>query len=128
VRRPGEAWQYKVKLSEEQIKISNPGIQQVRRYISQGEFIADVIYDAETGLAGECIMVDPLDATLRKRIPTDTEFEDLLVPVIREGKVVYQSPGLPEIRARTQAQLAKFQTGIKRFVNPHRYAVGLESG
>ena len=34
IRKPGEAWQYKVKLSEQVIKTSIPGILQVRRYSS----------------------------------------------------------------------------------------------
>ncbi len=34
-------WQYKVKLSEQTIKISTPGIQQVRRYIRNGEYLSE---------------------------------------------------------------------------------------
>jgi nicotinate phosphoribosyltransferase len=32
------------------------------------------------------------------------------------------------MRARTEAQLATFHAGVKRFVNPHAYPVGLERG
>src|SRR5208337_3150553 len=47
VRSPGEAWQYKVKLSEQTAKVSTPGILQVRRYYSEGDGapLADAIID-----------------------------------------------------------------------------------
>ncbi len=50
------------------------------------------------------------------------------MPVFRGGERVYDPPGLPEIRTRVREQLAGFHEGIKRFVNPHRYPVGLELG
>ena len=30
------------------------------------------------------------------------------------------------VRARTKAQLARLHAGVKRFVNPHQFPVGLE--
>ena len=47
IRDPGGAWQYKVKLSEQAVKISNPGILQVRRYYEDGQAIGDMIFDEE---------------------------------------------------------------------------------
>jgi nicotinate phosphoribosyltransferase len=73
-------------------------------------------------------MVDPLDMTRRKAIPPDATGEDLLVPVFHQGKRVYDPPGLEAIRRRVTEQLAHFHGGVKRFVNPHRYPVGLEQG
>ncbi len=121
-------WQYKVKLSEQVAKISNPGIHQVRRFRSETEFIADGIYDVECGAPANFTVVDPLDPTRRKHLPPGTAFEDLLIPVFKQGRQVYQSPPLAEIRQRTQTQLARFHPGVKRFVNPHQYPVGLELG
>ena len=67
-----------------------------------------------------------MDMTRRKNIPANTTFEDLLVPIFRDGKCVYQKPSINEIKARTKQQLSHFYTGVKRFVNPHSYPVGLE--
>jgi nicotinate phosphoribosyltransferase len=128
VRRPGEPWNYKLKLSEQAVKTSTPGILQVRRFCAGGQFLADAIYDAECGPPAEFTMVDPLDATRRKRIPADTAYEDLLAPVFRAGRLVYQAPALAEVRERAQQQLARFHAGVKRFTNPHQYPVGLELG
>jgi nicotinate phosphoribosyltransferase len=48
------------------------------------------------------------------------------VPVFRGGRRVYDPPPLAEVRARTGAQLARFHAGVKRFMNPHEFPVGLE--
>jgi nicotinate phosphoribosyltransferase len=39
---------------------------------------------------------------------------------------VYKLPSVHDTRNRLQEQLAHFYKGIKRFVNPHTYPVGLE--
>jgi nicotinate phosphoribosyltransferase len=126
VRRPGEAWRPKVKLSEQRIKTSVPGVLQVRRYRSGAEAVADLIYDVETPPQGPVTMVDPLDSTRRRSIPDDTSSEDLLVPIYRAGRRVYDPPPLASVRQRVSSELSRFHAGVKRFVNPHRYPVGLE--
>jgi nicotinate phosphoribosyltransferase len=128
IRRADGGWDQKVKLSEQAIKVSNPGVQQVRRFSENKEFIGDAIYDSETGAPERFTIVDPMDPTRRKHIGDDALGEDLLVPVFSKGKSVYTTPSLLEIRNRVQTQLAKFHSGIKRFVSPHQYPVGLEIG
>jgi nicotinate phosphoribosyltransferase len=121
-------WEYKVKLSEQAIKITTPGIQQVRRFATDGLFLADMIFDEELGAPAAPTIVDPADLTRRKEIPTETPWEDLLVPVFRGGKKVFDPPPLGEVRRRGIEQLGRLHAGIKRFVNPHQYPVGLELG
>ncbi len=128
IRGPGEAWQYKVKLSEQAVKATNPGILQVRRYLHEGRAIADMIYDREMMIGDGLTMVDPLDVTRRKTLPPGVPCEELLVPIFRQGEQVYDAPALDAIRLRLQEQLAAFHDGVKRFLNPHRYPVGLELG
>jgi len=125
---PGAPWVRKVKVSEQAAKINIPGLLQVRRVEdAAGRAQADVIYDELMGLPARAVMVDPLDPTRRREVP-EGRGEDLLVPVFRGGRQVYRPPPLDQVRARTLAQLAKFHGGVKRFVNPHRFPVGLERG
>ena len=127
VRETPEApWKYKVKLSEQAVKITNPGIQQVRRFSDDGLFLADMIYDEELGTPAAPTIVDPTDMTRRKEIPQGAPWEDLLVPVFRAGRRVYDPPPLDEVRQRGLEQLGRLHPGIKRFANPHQYPVGLE--
>jgi nicotinate phosphoribosyltransferase len=125
VRERGGPWRPRIKLSDQTAKISVPGILQVRRFLLDGEAAGDLIYDVEDGVSSQTL-VDPLDITRRKTLPPGTPWEELLVPVWRGGAPVYQSPALPELRARTQAQLGLLHPGIKRFVHPHTYPVGLD--
>jgi nicotinate phosphoribosyltransferase len=128
MRRRDGSWERKIKLSEQAAKTTTPGIQQVRRFRSEKEFVADAIFDIECGVREACIIVDPLDVTRRRQLPAGTLYEDLLVPVFRGGKLAGASPALVEIRARARQQLAMCHPGIKRFVHPHPYPVGLELG
>ncbi|MGA2034697.1 MAG: nicotinate phosphoribosyltransferase [Thermoguttaceae bacterium] len=128
LRDPHGAWQYKVKISEQAIKVSNPGILQVRRFCESGEAIGDLIFDEQFPVHGDWTMVDPLDATRRKTIPAGTAGEELLAPVVRQGRCLDGRPSLEESRTRLQGQLGLFHAGIKRFANPHGYPVGLELG
>jgi nicotinate phosphoribosyltransferase len=128
IRDNHNRWNYKVKLSEQTAKISTPGIHQVRRFRANTRYIADAIYDVKLGAPKSLTIVDPLDLTRRKHIDTKASFEDLLVPVFRGGKLVYQVPPLAEVRQRTRGQLASFHSGVKRLMNPHLYPVGLELG
>jgi nicotinate phosphoribosyltransferase len=122
-----------VKLSEQVVKITTPGLLQVRRFRygfdEGGEFMADMIWDELLGpLPDEPTIVDPKDMTRRREIAAGTPFHELLVPVFRQGRRVYDPPSLHDVRAHTLDQLNHFHLGIKRFVNPHQYPVGLELG
>jgi nicotinate phosphoribosyltransferase len=125
---PEVPWQRRIKLSEQSIKISNPGIQQVRRFSMNGHYLADMIYDCEPGEPASRQIIDPADATRRKRLPAGAEEEDLLQPVFRAGKLSAELPTLHDARQRATNGLAALPVGAKRFLNPHSYPVGLEAG
>jgi nicotinate phosphoribosyltransferase len=126
IRDLGGEWKYKLKLSEQMLKVSNPGILQVKRFYSNQENVADVIYDIHMPWEGDCLSVDPLDPTHVRMIGKGVPSKDLLEPIFRQGECVYQRPSLQQIRQHTQHELRSFPIGIKRFLNPHVYTVGME--
>ncbi|MBI4408736.1 MAG: nicotinate phosphoribosyltransferase [Gemmatimonadetes bacterium] len=128
VRPRGGKWEHRIKVSEQAAKITTPGVLQVRRYFAGGEFIGDMIYDEEYPPPADAVMADPLDMTRRKHFPSGSPYEELLVPVYRGGKRVYDPPPLEQVRRYAQEELSRFHGGIKRLVNPHIYPVGLELG
>lgn len=119
-------WEDKIKISEQTVKVSNPGIQQVRRFYQQGEAMADMIYDERTPMDQQVTILDPMDATRRKTVAQNQAFRDLLTPVFRQGQLVAKRPPIEEIRQHVQAELQTIHRSIKRFHNPHSYPVGLE--
>jgi nicotinate phosphoribosyltransferase len=125
VREPGGAWQHKVKLSEQPAKISTPGLQQVRRFRQDGVFLGDMIHDLDGPPERGRVIVDRTDLTRRKHLSEGADYEDLLVPIFRAGRLVYEVPPITAIRTRAQTQLAGFHEGHKRVLNPHEYPVGL---
>jgi nicotinate phosphoribosyltransferase len=127
VRRSREApWEPRLKLSEAIEKTTIPGVLQVRRFAVGAEFLADAIFEEGLGIPAPCVIVDPVDPTRRRELPADAATEDLLVPVFRRGRRVYDPPPLAEARARAKDQLSRLHAGVKRFLNPHRFPVGLE--
>src|SRR3954471_19986094 len=67
IRERGGPWTRRIKLSEQSAKISVPGILQVRRFVAEGEFARDLIYDTEDGPPSRTL-VDMLDVTRRKTV------------------------------------------------------------
>lgn len=126
IRDPGKEWTYKLKLSEQMVKISNPGILQIKRYTGHEGYVMDAIYDSSIGIDNNGSIIDPFDATRQKSINKNWTSHDLLVPIFREGKCIYDLPSLQDIRATTQRELAHFHSSIKRFIHPHEYIVGME--
>lgn len=107
-------WVPKVKLSEQEIKTSNPGIQQVRRYQRGDQMVGDIIYSELTG--------PPSDGSMGR----EARSHDLLVPVVRHGKRVHPGEPLDRIRSRVQTGLKGLPGPTKRIDQPKPYPVRLE--
>ena len=126
IRDKGGEWKDKLKLSEQMVKISNPGLLQVKRFMHGEGYQADCLYDIRRPLTNEPVIVDPFDPTRQKQMPSYMQGIDLLEPIIRNGKRVYDFPSLKSIRDKTEKELKRFHSAIKRFINPHQYVVGMD--
>lgn len=127
IRRPGEEWSPRLKLSEQSMKVTTPGVLGLRRYRrDDGSLAGDMIYDALEPPGDDATMIDPSDPTRRKTFGPRHSSEELLVPVFREGRSVYPPVGIERIRTRTLDGLAGLDSSMKRFLNPHTYPVGYE--
>jgi nicotinate phosphoribosyltransferase len=118
-------WRDVIKLSEQPIKISNPGILQVKRLRRAGELVGDVIYCTEQGYAGPTLF-DIEDPTRPSLSPPHDSAEDLLVRYLEHGQVVREPEDLATARARAAADLAQLSPRTRRFLNPQPYPVGLD--
>ncbi len=128
VKQADGTWDPKVKVSSQSMKINIPGFHNVKRYLSRGKAVADMIYlESEEIDPKSVVIIDPVDATRRKRLmPIYYQEEVLLKHIFQNGKLVYTIPSLTEIRDRAGNQLESLDKTHKRLVNPHLYPVGLE--
>lgn len=118
----------KIKISENNIKITNPSYKKVWRLFdnSSGKAIADVIT-----LADEIIddskpytIFDP-EQTYKKTTLTDFTAKQLQVQIFEKGKCIYNSPDVETIKSYCREQLETIWDEVKRFENPHEYYVDL---
>ena len=100
----------------------------LKRFATANGFVGDMIYDERLGIDPRKTFVDPGDPTRQKQWPKNAEPHDLLVPVMREGQIAGETEALAAIRARATDQVAKLHPGIRRFMNPHEYPVGIDIG
>lgn len=115
-------WEYKIKLSEDPGKISNPGIYQVRRYFLHDTPVMDLMYDVEMGISKKVQKVSLQPPFIPTEIAHHTSYRDLLIPIFKQGKLVYGTESLDLIRERS---LKNVKDLLK--VYPHTmYPLGLE--
>jgi len=127
IQGPEGTWEPRIKVSEQTVKATTPGLLGARRYMLAGVPVGDMVYDVRTPPSPQAIMIDPADPTRRKSFSHETEPIDLLTPVMRAGVVVYDMPELTAIRDRAAQAVASLDAGHLRFLNPHSYPVGLAS-
>lgn len=124
-------WVNKVKLSEQAIKVSNPGLLKVRRFYKEIDgkkvCVGDVLYDERDGLGTLIEAIDPVDFTKRVQINTD-EFtsSELLSTFYKNGQKTAWCPDVSFSRTFCEGSFENFPSSMKRFDNPSPYFVGLE--
>ncbi len=117
-------WEYKIKLSEQKIKISNPGVLNVRRSRDEnGMLNGDVIWN-ELGSQpkGEFVTF----AGQQKQWQP-VEEEDLLKPIYKQGKLVYDIPPLENVRSLCLRELSQLGEEYQSLDSPAFYPLGLET-
>jgi nicotinate phosphoribosyltransferase len=134
----------RLKLSDTAQKGSLPGRVETRRFFSDGEPVGDVLVDE---LAGEPAIFrlvhgdgTPFDehpaqgfapplsdaAAAPNATKSLLHTEDLLVPVLRDGSIVYDVPSAAAARRRTQDQLSRLAPRHRRLKDPEPYPVAFD--
>ncbi len=118
----------KIKISENQEKIINPGFKKIYRIFdkktdaAQADLIA--LYDEEFDFTKPLEIFNPV-YTWKRKIITDYYVKDLLVQVFDKGNLVYKSPSVSEIKKFSKKELNKLWPEVLRLENPHIYYVDL---
>jgi nicotinate phosphoribosyltransferase len=119
----------KIKVSENVEKVTNPGYKRVYRLFDKTDntAFADVITlaDEPAPTPGSYTVVDPQSPRMIKYLDSDFDVKELLVPIFKGGKLVYDVPELKDVKAHCADSVAHVWEEVLRFENPHRYYVDL---
>ena len=120
----------KIKLSENTEKVTNPGNKTIYRIYDKntGKIRADLIclvgevFDPEEDMT----IFDPNEPWKKTRLAGGSyTLRELLVPVFKDGKCIYESPSVMEIQEICNKEKDTIWDETKRFVNPHEIHVDL---
>ena len=118
----------KIKISENVGKITTPHFKKVYRLRGRdtGKAEADLlcVWDETIDDTKPLEIFDPQHTWKRKLMENFTATE-LLVPVFKDGKQVYELPTLEEIRTHCAEEISGMWDEVRRFSNPHNYYVDL---
>lgn len=130
IQNPDKTFTPKIKLAENSEKITNPGDKKLYRIYDRlsGKVKADLIC-----LADECFfekdalsLFDPAAPWKKTRLAAATyTLREMLVPVFKHGRCVYECPDTMTTREYCQRELDSLLSETRRFINPHRVYVDL---
>ena len=118
----------KIKISENVTKITTPHFKKFYRLYDRisGKALADqlCVFDEIIDDSKELEIFDP-NYTWKKKKLSNFYAKEMLIPVFKAGKCVYDKPSYAEICGYCKAQVDTLWEEIKRFENPHTYYVDL---
>ena len=118
----------RIKISGNVEKMTTPAKKNVYRIInkqtsmSEGEYITQ--YDEKLNTDEPLLMFHPVH-TIKRKLIYSYEKVELLKDIFTEGKLVYKSNTVEEIKERLDSNLAILWEEYKRFLNPEEYPVDL---
>lgn len=117
----------KIKVSNNTIKITNPGFKKVYRFYDKNtnKALADVITMSDEGIpVDEYTIFDPTSPWKKKKL-TNYTVKPLQELIFDNGNLVYNSPDLKTISENAKKELDTLWNEVKRIKNPHKYYVDL---
>ena len=118
----------RIKLSENIEKVTNPGYKAVWRLFDKenNKAIADVLTlgDEIIDDSKDYEIFDPI-YTWKRKVVTNYYAKKIQVPIFIQGKCVYKTPKLDDIRKYSLEQVESLWDEVKRFNNPQGYYVDL---
>ena len=117
----------KIKVSNDSVKTINPGHKKVYRFYDkkEGYALGDLLALSDEVIPNDkYTLIHPLETWKQKEL-TNYQVRDLLVPIFKDGQLVYQTPNIEETKAYCNNEFNTLYEEIKRIDNPHEYYVDL---
>ncbi|MFL0267731.1 nicotinate phosphoribosyltransferase [Candidatus Clostridium radicumherbarum] len=120
----------KIKISENEEKITNPGFKKIYRIFDKNSnlAIADLITINNEALdeSKPLEIFNPIYTWKRKKIK-NYYVKELQIKIIENGNSVYDSPTVMEMKEFAKEETEKLWPEVLRFENPHSYYVDLST-
>lgn len=118
----------RIKVSGNVAKITNPCPKNLYRLYDRetGKALADVVTleDEKIDDSSSYEIFDP-ESTWKRKVIENFTAKELLVPLFKGGKCVYDCSDVKEVKAYCGEQVETLWDEVKRFENPHKYYVDL---
>ena len=118
----------KIKISQNPEKVTNPVVKKIIRFHNvKGYKIGDLLAEVDEPVP-EGIPVTahhPMYDYLKKTYKPPYYAKEIMVPIYKEGRQVYDPPSLKQVKNYAEEELESLETESKRFTNPHIYKVSL---
>ena len=118
----------KIKVSENVGKITNPGFKKFYRFYNRETGMAEADYiclhDENVDDSQPLEICDPQARWKRTTMENFRAYE-MMVPIFKNGELVYKLPTLREIKTYCAYQVSTLWPEVKRFDYPHQYYVDL---
>ena len=120
----------KIKHSENSEKVTNPGNKTIYRIYDRetGKIRADLICLVDETFSEDepLLLFDPLEPWKKTKLKPGTyTLREILKPVFLDGKCVYESPRVMDIRDYCQRELSTLWDETRRLINPQEVYVDL---
>lgn len=120
----------KIKISENEEKITNPGFKKVYRIFDKttNNAIADLVTlnDEKIDENKTLEIFDPIYTWKKKKLK-NYYVKELMIKIIDKGKPIYISPDVLKIRSKAKKEIEKLWCEVLRLENPHNYNVDLSN-
>jgi len=127
IKKPDGSYEPKIKISASIEKITLPYRKQVYRIFDKATGMAKADY---ISIWDENVDLEPKEMTIfsptepwKRQTLTDIQLKPLLQPIFVEGKKVYNSPDIEEIKTFCAQQIDTLWDEVKRLEYPHVYYV-----
>ena len=115
----------KIKLSNDTIKITNPGFKKLYRAYQKGTgfALADILELENREVKKDGITIyNPLDK-MQSTYIENYDLRELQTYIFKDGELVYKEPTMEEKRRYCNAEMEKLYPETRRELNPHIYKV-----
>ncbi|MEA4826326.1 MAG: nicotinate phosphoribosyltransferase, partial [Clostridium sp.] len=118
----------KIKISENEEKITNPGFKKIYRLFDKcsDKAIADLIclHDEIIDDSKPLEIFDPIHTWKKKKL-NNYYAKELMVQIFDKGNPCYKTPSVKDIQDYVKQETSKLWDEVLRFENPHTYYVDL---